>query len=253
MGGVCCCSSCTDAAEEAAAARETEMAAQQSAKSLVVSAEMSAPTVKIMEGNVVLTGHGLALVATALEQDAAYWEWHISLPARKHVDTILFGVTNKKDQQFYRDQQGKKELEEGSCHDIFECWMITSPLTYSHSLSFLTHHDDLFSLLLSHHVTGESSEEAGTHWMRKVEVQNGDVVGVAVQQSDLPMLQFFHNGEPLYDLSVNRFRGMVYPAIFLPASAKEDLTVTAVLVENKFSHMSPAPKFGPIIVARSIV
>jgi hypothetical protein len=112
MGG--CCSCCTDASEEAAAARETEMAAQQSAKSLVISSEMSAPTLKIEEGNVVLTGHGLALVATALEQDAAYWEWHISLPARKHVDTILFGVTSKKDQQFYRDQQqGKNVVEEG--------------------------------------------------------------------------------------------------------------------------------------------
>jgi hypothetical protein len=109
-----CCSCCTDADEEAAATRETEMAAHQSAKSLVISPKMSAPTVKIMEGNVALTGHGLALVATALEQDAAYWEWHVSLPARKHVDTILFGVTSQKDQQFYREQQGKKEPEEGA-------------------------------------------------------------------------------------------------------------------------------------------
>lgn len=88
--------------------------------------------------------------------------------------------------------------------------------------------------------------------MRKVEVQNGDVVGVAVQQSDLPMLQFFHNGEPMYDISVNRFRGTVYPSICLPKSAKE-LQVTAVLLESNFAHMSPAAKFGPIIVARSIV
>jgi hypothetical protein len=116
------------------------------------------------------------------------------------------------------------------------------------SLSLSTHHDNLMLYL------GEPSEEASTHWMRKVEVQNGDVVGVAVQQSDLPMLQFFHNGEPLYDISVNRFRGTVYPAICLPISAVvEDLKVTAVLVENKFSHMSPAAKFGPIIVARNIV
>ena len=71
---------------------------------------MSAPTVKIAEEGTVLTGHGLALVATALEQDAAYWEWHISLPARKHVDTILFGVTGKKDRQFYQEQ---KDHEEG--------------------------------------------------------------------------------------------------------------------------------------------
>jgi hypothetical protein len=45
----------------------------------------------------------------------------------------------------------------------------------------------------------------------------------------------------------------VYPAICLPKSAEEDLEVTAVLMEDKFEHMSPAAKFGPIIVARSIV
>jgi hypothetical protein len=89
--------------------------------------------------------------------------------------------------------------------------------------------------------------------MRKVEVQDGDVVGVAMQQSDLPMVQFFHNGEPLHELAVNRFRGTVYPAICLPKSSSEMLEVTAVLLEDKFKQMSPAAKFGPIIVARSIV
>ena len=202
----CCCSSDKEGEE----ARETEMAAQKMAQSLVVSAKLSAPTVKISEGNK-LTGHSLALVAAPLEQDAAYWEWHISLPARKHVDTILFGVASKKDRSFYQELAGK-DVEEGS-----------------------------------------SSEEHGTQWMKTVEVQNGDVVGVAVQQSDLPMLQFFHNGDPLYDISVNRFKGTVYPAICLPKSAEEDLQVTAVLMEDKFEHMSPAAKFGPIIVARSIV
>jgi hypothetical protein len=89
--------------------------------------------------------------------------------------------------------------------------------------------------------------------MRKVEVQDGDVVGVAIQQSDLPMVQFFHNSEPLYDIAVNRFRGTVYPAVCLPKSSEETLQVTAVLLEDRFQQMSPAAKFGPIIVARSIV
>ncbi|KAG7341356.1 hypothetical protein IV203_023307 [Nitzschia inconspicua] len=208
----CCCSLGSNGEDEAAtAARETEMAEQTAKKTLVVSAKMSAPTVKILDGGTTLKGHGLALVATALEQDAAYWEWHVTLPARKHVDTVLFGVTTKKDRQFYKDREGKESTE------------------------------------------GESSEEEGTNWMRKVEIQNGDVVGVAVQQSDLPMLQFFHNGEPMYDISINRFRGTVYPAICLPKSAAEELQISAVLLESQFSHMSPAAKFGPIIVARSIV
>lgn len=103
-------------------------------------------------------------------------------------------------------------------------------------------------------LVGEFSEVNGTIWMRKVEVQNGDVVGVAVQQSDLPMVQYFHNGEPLHELAINRFRGTVYPSICLPESAeKEDLKVSIVFAEDQFEHMSPAAKFGPIIVARSIV
>ena len=89
--------------------------------------------------------------------------------------------------------------------------------------------------------------------MRRVEIQDGDVVGVAVQQSDLPMVQFFLNGEPLHEQAVNRFRGTVYPAICLPDSAAETLKVALVLAEEDFKHMSPGARFGPIIVARSIV
>jgi hypothetical protein len=75
-----------------------------------------------------------------------------------------------------------------------------------------------------------------------------------MQQSDLPMVQFFHNGEPLHELAINRFRGTVYPAVCLPLSAAElPLKITAVMQESKFKHMSPGPRFGPIIVARSIV
>lgn len=89
------------------------MAEQTAKKSLVVAAKMSAPTITISNGNIQISGHGLALVAAALEQDAAYWEWHISLPARKHVDTTLFGVTTKKDRTFYQEQEGKESVEEG--------------------------------------------------------------------------------------------------------------------------------------------
>jgi hypothetical protein len=55
----------------------------------------------------------LALIGTALEQDAAYWEWHIKLPARTHVETILFGVAQKKDRKFYHELEDKIQPEEG--------------------------------------------------------------------------------------------------------------------------------------------
>lgn len=90
--------------------------------------------------------------------------------------------------------------------------------------------------------------------MRSVDIEDGDVVGVAVQQSDLPMIQFTLNGEPLHISAINRFRGTVYPAIYLPISALDkDLQVTLVVEENEFKHQSPGGRFGPLIVARNIV
>ena len=90
--------------------------------------------------------------------------------------------------------------------------------------------------------------------MRNIEIHNGDVIGVAVQQSDLPMVQFLLNGEPLHEKAVNRFRGTVYPSVFLSDKhANDQLKLTLVLQENQFKHQSPNARFGPIIVARSIV
>jgi len=89
-------------------------------------------------------------------------------------------------------------------------------------------------------------------------VKQNDVIGVAVQQSDLPMLQFLLNGEPLNDLAVNRFRGMVYPAVYLPAALSEDETSAGICLqlvfdESQFEQMPPHARFGPVIVARGII
>lgn len=105
--------------------------------------------------------------------------------------------------------------------------------------------------------TAAPSQVNGTQWMRRIDVENGDVIGVAVQQSDLPMVQFTLNGESLHISAINRFRGMVYPAIFLPEIMTEEetssITATLVVDERDFKHKSPGPRFGPVIVARSIV
>jgi len=87
--------------------------------------------------------------------------------------------------------------------------------------------------------------------MRKIKVKNEDVVGVAVQQSDLPMVQFILNGEPLHDIAVNRFRGSVYPAVYLPEN--DGLSIKLVFAENEFQQMSPHARFGPVIAARGII
>lgn len=112
---------------------------------------------------------------------------------------------------------------------------------------------DVFIVVLSLTplVVSESPQTNGTALMHKVPIAQGDTVGVAVQQSDLPMIQFLKNGEPLHHLCINRFRGSVYPSILLPHG--EQITVKLVLDEEEFQEMSPHARFGPVIVARGLI
>lgn len=103
--GCCCCKSEDDGPSE----KDLEL----KAKSLAVSRNMTSPNVEIGQRGVV-SGAGLALAGVQIEQDAAYWEWHIRLPAKTHCDTILFGVTSKKNRDFYRELEDKIPGEEGT-------------------------------------------------------------------------------------------------------------------------------------------
>jgi len=87
--------------------------------------------------------------------------------------------------------------------------------------------------------------------MSKIKVAGGDTVGVAVQQSDLPMIQFMLNGEQLYENSINRFRGIVYPAVCLPEN--EGLSLQFAFRENDFKKSPPSSRFSPIMLARGLV
>jgi hypothetical protein len=98
------------------------------------------------------------------------------------------------------------------------------------------------------------SQVNGTQFMRRIPVENGDVIGVAVQQSDLPMVQFTLNGEALHISAITRFRGTVYPSVFLPDKANDlKAEVTLVTDEQEFRQKSPGDRFLPLIVARSVV
>lgn len=106
----------------------------------------------------------------------------------------------------------------------------------------------------------DNRQPKGTDMMRKIAVSNEDVLGVAVQQSDLPMVQFLLNGKPMHELAINRFRGTVYPSIYLPPPPPESATenksglkVTLVLSEKDFKQLSPHARFGPVIVARGLI
>lgn len=108
----------------------------------------------------------------------------------------------------------------------------------------------MFSLLtLVPTKDNEMSGDDGTALMRSVSVRDGDTVGVAVQQSDLPMIQFLLNGEPLHEIAINRFRGSVFPAIYV----REGIKAEVVFDEDNFKELSPHARFGPLIAARGII
>jgi hypothetical protein len=54
-----------------------------------------------------VSGRGLALAGAGIEQDAAYWEWHIhQVPEGAN---IMFGVATKKDRSFYNDLDNQSD------------------------------------------------------------------------------------------------------------------------------------------------
>lgn len=105
-----CCCSCTDNAN-GTTRKENELVEHEDTKQCI-SVHMSNPAIKV-HGNLCATGSGLALTGTALEQDSAYWEFHVTLPTRKHADTVLFGVSSMKDRKFYKELEEKGPKDEG--------------------------------------------------------------------------------------------------------------------------------------------
>ena len=99
----------------------------------------------------------------------------------------------------------------------------------------------------------------GTSLMKSIQnIQNGDTIGIAIQQDDLPMIQFLLNGEPLHDIAINRFRGTVYPSIFLETNDDvqgdlDDVNVDFVWREEEFKEMSPSVRFKPLMAAIGII
>lgn len=138
----CCCSLLGGGSN----AKESEMTTKVSVpkgKSMTLSRKMSSPTIELEKGSMKvrirpctlrwlcsyyikrrqrhlltelssphaksqLSGNGLALAGVCIEQDAAYWEWHMVLPDGKSEDT-MFGISTSKDRKFYR---GLEELED---------------------------------------------------------------------------------------------------------------------------------------------
>jgi hypothetical protein len=48
-----------------------------------------------------VSGNGLALAGVCIEQDAAYWEWHLEISSGES-NGVMFGLSTSKDAAFYR-------------------------------------------------------------------------------------------------------------------------------------------------------
>ena len=210
---------CLSCLKSKSSQKETELTEQDAPNvsfSFVISRKMSSPSVNINGLN--LTGEGLALIDVSIEQDSAYWEWHIIAEDKKSEDdddedffsdetALKFGCATKKNREFY------EALEMNEADD-------------------------------------ETNVDDGTKLMRAIpNVQDGDTIGVACQQSDLSMLQFLLNGEPLHEIAISRFRGMVFPSVYV----REGYTAKFVWNEDEFEELSPHVRFGPLIPERGLI
>eukprot|EP00594_Rhizosolenia_setigera_P012957 CAMPEP_0178976596 /NCGR_PEP_ID=MMETSP0789-20121207/23935_1 /TAXON_ID=3005 /ORGANISM="Rhizosolenia setigera, Strain CCMP 1694" /LENGTH=280 /DNA_ID=CAMNT_0020665729 /DNA_START=14 /DNA_END=856 /DNA_ORIENTATION=+ len=257
---------------------ETEMVSKKSKdkkKLLGIQKDMSSPHIQILSspkksGNATengssakagtkVSGYGLALTGISVEQDCAYWEWHIE--KKKNSD----GTSG--DKKIENESEGEQDENAfGAFGDEDDNFFEDESETLKFGVA--TKKTKAFYKSLEAAEEGEDVpiEDDGTSLMRSVPtLQDGDTVGVAVQQSDLPMIQLFLNGEPLHHLAINRFRGTVYPAIYLPPSnvlldGSEDdggsegtFSATAVFKQDQFKELAPHARFGPLIAARGII
>ena len=197
-----------------------------------------------------MSGSGLALAKIPIEQDATYWEWHVNLPGLpRHPD----------DDEYDEDRMHSLNMDDDESATDDE-----DP--YALKFGVATRKDrHFYKSLESVEEEGDvaSSRDDGTVLMRPISnLRHNDVIGVAVQQSDLPMIQFLLNGEPLPECTINRFRGTVYPAVYIPPGAAEGgdrvdddegISLTAEFDEDQFREMSPHARFGPLLAARGIL
>jgi len=124
-----CCCSCLEGNGESS--KEAEMTAKTSskAKGMRISLAMSAPTIEI-EDDVKISGNGLALAGVNIEQDSAYWEWHIdTIGGCGKAEDTKFGIATKKDQKFYRNLE---EQDDGAFVGFNITCCFETALLYSH-------------------------------------------------------------------------------------------------------------------------
>ncbi|KAL3826503.1 hypothetical protein ACHAXA_004340 [Cyclostephanos tholiformis] len=91
----------------------------------------------------------------------------------------------------------------------------------------------------------------GTKFMCSVSnLKDGDVVGVLIQQSEIPMIQLYLNGKLHDGGQISKFRGTVFPSVYLPPGST---TATFLYATDHFVHGPPRPGFEPLMAERSLM
>lgn len=239
-----CCSCCggadSDKSTEMSAMKKSGRGGKRGESSLSISRKMSAPSTMSIGGTPRVTGHGLALVDVSVEQDSAYWEWSLEIPSRKRKKRIL-------DSDDENDDGGTTDVADDGAEEEEHDEEFDTQLKFG----VTTKKSPEFYKNLEANETDDSSIDDGTLWMRCIprKLYNGDTIGIAVQQSDLPMIQFYHNGEPCSEVTVNRFRGSVYPSIYV----WDGVSARACMEDEEWNEGPPHERFGPLIAARGII
>lgn len=101
-------------------------------------------------------------------------------------------------------------------------------------------------------LTGALDTKSDDAWyLEDIKYQEGDVIGVCWDQTDLPMVSFCHNGVLLGTGAINRIRPSIdlYPAISLQNGA----TCEVIFDGESFMKAPPSNKFKMIVCATSLI
>ena len=181
-------------------------------------------------------GKGVALLTTPLEQDMAYMELHV-----RKAGPFSVGVS--------RNLTDAHALAEGPLAWALEVEAAQLPTSLSPEPGGRGGG------------TAAEAAEADVVEIRDSEVATpvaakaGDVIGIIFSQSSFPMLQFTLNGRLLESKSVERVRGLVFPALHLKGACGEEAgpCVSFALHEDDWAFKPPSSRYFMLLETRDMI
>lgn len=193
------------------------------------------PDVKVIHPSTtnepLIKGQGVALLSIPLEQDSAYLELHV-----RKSGAFTVGVS--------RAVSDAQVLAEGPVAWGLEVEPAQlCPPSESESDA---------------EAAGPAPVEVPDSEGRSIPVQAkaGDVIALLFSQSSFPMLSFRINDRALEGKSVERVRGLVYPAIHLKAAQGQQENgpcVSFALHEDDWAFKPPSSRYLPVMESRDMI